>query len=389
MTFIYFDCIAGASGDMILGAFLDGHVPFKHLKRELQKLDITGYTLELNDTLKHHISAKKFNVICEDSSTHRYLKDIVELINKSTLNNFVKQNSIAVFNLLGEQEAKIHNIAIEKVHFHEVGAIDSIIDIVGAFICLDYLEADAIYSSALPVSKGTVNAAHGTLPLPAPATLAILKDFPLKTLNIEGELVTPTGAAILKHISIGLIPENSSVKIEHIGYGAGTKNFESLPNFIRIWKGTISTSSLTETLLQLETNIDDMNPEIYPFILEKLYSVGVNDAWLTNVIMKNGRPGTQITVLLDHAKLDQVKEIFFNETTTIGFRYMPVQREVLPRELKQIDSPWGEIQVKEIKLNGKKKLLPEYKECERIASTKNISIQEVYDTIKALLTTKD
>jgi len=385
MKFIYFDCIAGASGDMILAAFLDGHVPFNHLKAELQKLNLAGYTLELNDTLKHHISAKKFNVICNDTSTHRHLNTITDLINKSSLSAYVKENSIAVFNLLGEQESKVHNIPLEKVHFHEVGAIDSIIDIVGAFICLDYIKADAIYTSTLPVSYGTFKAAHGTLPVPAPATLAILKDFPLRSVQIEGELVTPTGAAILKHITQGQLPGEQTIKNEKIGYGAGSKDFKELPNFIRIWQGTLETAVRNETLLQLETNIDDMNPEIYPFVLEQLFKQGVNDAWLTNVIMKNGRPGNQLAVLLNPDILDQVKSIIFKETTTIGFRYSFVQREILSREFSHIESPWGEVQVKAVDLNGQRRVLPEYKECERIAREYKISILEVYDTIKSLL----
>jgi pyridinium-3,5-bisthiocarboxylic acid mononucleotide nickel chelatase len=385
MKFIYFDCISGASGDMILAAFLDGHVPFVHLKDELQKLQLSGYTLELNDTLKHHISSKKFNVICNDTSGHRHLSNITDLIDKSSLSTYVKENSIAVFKLLGEQEAKVHNIPLEKVHFHEVGAIDSIIDIVGAFICLDFIKADAIYASALPISYGTFKAAHGTLPVPAPATLAILKDFPLRSIQIEGELVTPTGAAIIKHIAQGQLPSGQIIKNEKIGYGAGSKDFKELPNFIRIWQGTLQTDIQNETLLQLETNIDDMNPEIYPFVLDKLFKQGVRDVWLTNVIMKNGRPGNQLTVLLNPDILEQVKRIIFKETTTIGFRYTSVQRETLPRELSLIDSPWGKVQVKAVELNGQKRFFPEYKECERIAGEHQISILEVYDAIKLLV----
>jgi pyridinium-3,5-bisthiocarboxylic acid mononucleotide nickel chelatase len=385
MNFIYFECIAGVSGDMILGAFLDGLVPYDYLSNELHKLKVSGYTLELNDTLKHHISAKKFNVIYRDTSSHRHLKDIIALIDESTLSPYIKENSIAVFKLLGEQEAQIHNIAIEKVHFHEVGAIDSIIDIVGAFICLEYVSPQLIYSSELPVSKGFIKAAHGTLPVPAPATLAILKDYPLKSVDIDGELVTPTGAALIKHFSQGLLPSDAVFQIEKLGYGAGSKDFETLPNFIRIWQGSQTKSSPAETMIQLDTNIDDMNPEIYPFILEKLYEAGINDAWLTNVIMKHGRPGSQISVLLKADLLGKVKQIIFNETTTIGFRYHQVNREILKRKVKQIDSPWGKVQIKETEFNGEKKAYPEYKECERIAHANNVSIGQVYDTIKALL----
>ena len=384
MTFIYFDCISGASGDMIIGAFLDGLVPFKHLESELQKLNLDGYTLELKETSKHHIAAKKFDVKCEDNTSHRHLQDIVKLISESTLSNYVKQNSIAVFNLLGEQEAKIHNIPVQKVHFHEVGAIDSIIDITGCFICLDYIKPDLIYSSHLPVSYGTFKAAHGILPVPAPATLAILQDFPLKSVDVDGEIVTPTGAAILKHISRGLLPLDSIFRINKNGYGAGSKDFKELPNFVRIWQGVIEFVDLKSSLLQLQTNIDDMNPEIYPYVLEKLYDVGINDAWLTNVIMKQGRPGIQLTVLLESEILQQVKEIIFKETTTIGFRYTRVQREILPRKILHVDSPWGKIQVKQIELNNEKKIFPEYSECQRIARTHKISISDVYKAIQSL-----
>lgn len=384
MKFLHFDCVAGASGDMILGALLDGHVPFKYLQSELQKIALNDYTIQLNNTEKHHISAKKFDVICNESSTHRHLSDIIKLINQGSLPDFVKENSISVFKLIGEQEAKIHNIPVEKIHFHEVGATDSIVDIVGIFICLDYLKPETIYASALPVSSGMLQAAHGTLPVPAPATLAILKNYPLKSLNIEGELVTPTGAAIIKHVSKGLIPAEYTFNIKHIGYGAGSKEFKDIPNFLRIWSGEINLRSTIESLLQLETNIDDMNPEIYPFVLNKLYSAGINDAWLTPVTMKNGRPGTEITVLLKEELIEQVKNILFRETTTIGFRYMKIQRDILPRTVKKIDSPWGKVQVKVMELEGRKKLMPEYKECERIALSHNISIREVYDTISSL-----
>ena len=384
MKFLYFDCFAGSSGDMILGAFMDNLVPFEYLKDELQKINLKNYELKLSDTSRHHIAAKKFDVITKEKTTSRHLSDIEKLISESDHTDYIKQNSIEVFRLLGKAEAKIHNIALEKVHFHEVGAVDSIIDIVGAFICLDYLKPEIIYTSPLPISHGTFQAAHGVLPVPAPATLGILSNYPQRKINVNGELVTPTGASIIKHISQGPLPEGVDLEIEETGYGAGNKDFKEIPNLLRIWLGSISESKTVETLLQIETNIDDMNPEIYPFVMEKLLDIGVNDVWLQNIQMKKSRPGIKLSVLCTTEKMDEVKKILFTETSTIGIRYMPVKREILQRKNTTIDSSWGKIKVKQTEYAGKITLHPEYEECKRIALENNLPLLFVYNKINEL-----
>jgi uncharacterized protein (TIGR00299 family) protein len=387
MKFIYLDCIGGASGDMLLGAFLDGLVPFEHLQTEIKKTGLSGYELLLDETQRHFISAKKFSVKSHEHA-HRHLSDIEKLIKNSGLNDWIKVKSIEVFRHLGEQEAKIHQIPINKVHFHEVGAVDSIIDIIGTFICLDYLKPDKVFASALPLSEGFVKAAHGNLPLPAPATLELLKDYPVKYLPIEGELVTPTGAALLVDISEGLLPAQQSLKISSIGYGAGSKEWEEIPNLLRIWQGKFSDDFTYDTIFQIETNIDDMNPEFFPYLQELLLKSGALDVILYQGIMKKGRPGMLVSILADAHKLDTVRNILYSQSTTIGFRYFPVYREKLKREIKIVDSPWGKIRVKKVVWNKEERLLPEYEVCQKIAKEKNIPLQKIFQELQIFLSNK-
>ncbi len=371
---------------MLLGAFLDGFVPLKHLRNELQKISIGSYELQLTETSRHHISAKKFTVeVKQDQHGHRHLSDILKTIDRSDLSEFVKQNSAAVFQKLGEEEARIHSIPLEKVHFHEVGAVDSIVDIVGVFICLNYLQPEAVYASPLPVSKGSVDAAHGVLPIPAPATLSLLRGYPLTYLDIDAELVTPTGAALVSHIASGMLPEHQSFSIERIGYGAGSKDFQQVPNLLRIWSGELNEAFDKETAIQIETNIDDLNPEIYPYLQEKLFAAGVMDVSIYPNIMKKGRPGVLLTVLCDPGLFAEIRQILFKETSSIGFRYHYVAREMLPRSIKKVDSPWGKLKVKEVRFGKEVRWLPEYEECKRIAEEKGQSLQEVYKKVGRFL----
>ncbi len=384
MRFIYIDAVGGASGDMLLGAFLDGLVPFDYLEQELAKLNLKDYQLKLENTQRHHISAKKFTVIYHEH-IHRHFSDIEKIIQKSELNSSIKEKSIKVFRRLGEEEARIHQIPLEKVHFHEVGAMDSIIDIVGALICLDYLQPEKIFSSPLPLSQGIVKAAHGKLPVPAPATMALLKNYPVVYRPIQGEMVTPTGAALITTISDGLLPVQQTFKILATGYGAGNKDWEEVPNLLRIWIGEFSSKHEYDAVYQIETNIDDMNPEIYPYLQEKLFKTGAMDVSFYTTIMKKGRPGILISILADADKIDDIRNILYEETSTIGFRYFPVYREKLKRKLKIVDSPWGKIQVKEVIWQEKKHFLPEYEECRRIAEKTGQPLKDIYRKIQELL----
>jgi len=384
MKFLYFDAVGGVAGDMIIAAFLDGLVPFDYLQENLARLDLSDYQLEVSDTRRHHIGAKKFTVRSSDN-TPRHLADIIRLIEKSSLPHGVKEGAVKIFRDLGEHESRIHKIPLEKVHFHEVGAVDSIIDIVGALICVDFLKPEKIYSSPLPISRGLIKAAHGTLPVPAPATLELLKNFPLNYLPIEGELVTPTGAVLIRNLSRGELPARERFTIEKIGYGAGSRDFPEIPNLLRIWMGELIAQPEYQTVVQIETNIDDMNPEFYPYLQERLLDAGAMDVAFYSGIMKKGRPGTLVTILADASLLPQIREILYRETSTIGFRYFSVNREKLPREEKTIDSPWGKMRIKEVVWEGSRRRIPEYEECRRLARELNIPLPEIYQQVQAYL----
>ena len=389
MEFLYIECVGGISGDMLVGSLLDGLVPFSALEKELKKLPLSGYRLELMEDTRHHISGKRF-IVHTDSlkeKTHRHLADIQQLLAESALSEYVKTNAMQVFKRLADAEAQIHATTIDQVHFHEVGAVDSIVDIVSTFICLEHVQPHSVYHSPIPISRGYVEAAHGKLPVPAPATLALLKNQRLYYLDVEGELVTPTGAALLTHVSKGALPTDRSFQIQQIGYGLGSRQLSELPNFLRIWLGAFQMTSHTETALQIETNIDDLNPEVYPYLMERLFQCGVQDVAFYPNIMKKGRPGVLVSIICDTALLPEVKEILFTETSTIGFRYFPVYREKLPREILTVHSPWGNIQVKKVVVNGKERLVPEFEECKRIARFSKRPLWEVYQELTQYLLT--
>ncbi|MFZ0391773.1 MAG: nickel pincer cofactor biosynthesis protein LarC, partial [Calditrichia bacterium] len=349
--FLYIEAVGGISGDMLLAAFLDGLVPLSFLEEQLARLKFPGLQLLLEETSRHHIRARHLTVHSEDR-TSRSLSQIISLIEGAAFSDTVTRRSIDAFQRLGKHEAEIHRIPLEKVHFHEVGAVDSIVDIVGAFICVDYLHPNKILTSPLPVSRGFVTAAHGQLPLPAPATLALLQDYPVLYRDIEAELVTPTGALLVRALSDGLFKERDAFVIKKCGYGAGSKSFREFPNLCRVWMGESEEKHFTEKILQVETNIDDMNPEFFPHLQNRLFKAGALDVTLYPGIMKKGRPGNLVVILSDEQNLAAIRDILYRESSTIGLRYFPVQREKLPRELRTINSPWGEVQVKVVWLNG-------------------------------------
>ncbi|NOX36674.1 MAG: nickel pincer cofactor biosynthesis protein LarC [Calditrichaeota bacterium] len=387
MKFLYIECIGGISGDMLVGSLLDGLVPFSELEKALNKLPLDGYRLELREETRHHISGKRFIVHTDTrkEEPHRHLDDIRQLLVNSSLSEYVTTNAIQVFERLAQAEAQIHATTPDRVHFHEVGAVDSIVDIVSTFICLEYLQPQSVYHSPIPMSRGYVDAAHGKLPVPAPATLALLKNQTLHYLDVEAELVTPTGAALIAHISQGPLPTGRSFQIQQIGYGLGSRDLLELPNFLRVWLGEFQMASQTETALQIETNIDDLNPEVYPYLMERLFECGVQDVSFYPNIMKKGRPGVLVSIICDTALLPEVRDILFTETSTIGFRYFPVYREKLPREVLTLHSPWGNIQVKKVIINGRERLVPEFEECKRIARISKRPLWEVYQELTQFL----
>ncbi len=385
MKAAYFDCFSGISGDMIIGALIDLGLDLNYLKNEFKKLNLGNYEIESKKTMKNGINATKFNVI-EKSRRHneeRNLRETNKIIDNSKLDNEIKNTIKRIFNKIAVAEAKIHNKPIDKIHFHEVGAIDAIIDIAGAAIGFKKLGIHSIYCSKLNVGTGFVEFSHGKWPVPAPATAEILIRVPVYHNNIEAELVTPTGAAIITNFA-STFGEMPTMKVEKIGYGAGSLDLEQ-PNVLRVFVGEIENKE-NETINVIETNIDNMNPEIYPYIIDKLMENGALDAYLTNIIMKKGRPAIKITVLAENKDTDKLCNIIFDETTTLGVRIYPASKKKLDREIKIIKAKYGNVRVKISKLKGKiQNAMPEYEDCAKIAKLKKIPLKKVYEDLNKIV----
>ncbi|MCL1864944.1 MAG: nickel pincer cofactor biosynthesis protein LarC [Spirochaetes bacterium] len=379
MKKIYFDCFSGISGDMIIGAFLDAGFSFSILEQELDRLNISGYNISHEKCTKNNISASKFSVNVTDDQPHRRLSEIIEIINKSGLNDKVKDNAVSIFKLIGNAEAYIHNIDIESVHFHEIGGMDSIIDICGAAVCFHELGIAEIVSSPLNTGSGTVNTSHGILPVPAPATAEILKGIPVYSGNISGELTTPTGAAIIKHYcqNFSNLPD---LKIASIGYGAGTKDF-SIPNLLRIFIGDCTEDyAAYDEAMEIETSVDDMNTEYFSYLFDLLTAEGALDISVIPAVMKKNRPGHIIKVLAHKEKSDRVAEILFRETTTSGLRIRSVKRKILERFFITVKTKYGEIRVKVHNLDKMPTTIsPEYEDCKRAAVEHEVPLKHVYN----------
>ncbi len=378
MKILYFDCFSGISGDMALSALLDLGLPQEKLQAELAKLNLANYALHIYQGERQGIKAGGLEVkVGPQKEDHRHFSEIRALIEKSSLAPAIKKMSLAIFQRLAEAEAKIHNQRIEEVHFHEVGAIDSIIDIVGVAIGIDFFRPDKIWSSELPIGRGFVNCQHGRLPLPAPATVEILKGYPLRGIPLEEELVTPTGAAIVATLSerVDVLPR---MKIEKIGYGLGKKNFADRPNLLRLFWGEAMAFYLADQVFILEANIDDMNPEFYGYLMEILFAAGALDVSLSHLIMKKNRPGTLLRIITEEQDLNKLIEIILRESTTLGVRFYEAQRQKLPREIKEVETKYGKVRVK---VAGDVHYQPEYEDCRRIALEKGIPIQEVYKEV--------
>lgn len=392
MKIAYLDCFAGISGDMFLGALLDAGLDQKYLIQELEKLNIHGYTLRIHQKEKMGISATKLDVNIEGGDhhgheghshhLHRGLTEIKSLISNSTLPEKVKGLAVTIFTRLGEAEAKVHGIPVDKIHFHEVGAVDSIVDIVGAAIGVEALGIEKFCASKLPKGGGMAKMAHGSFPVPGPATLELLKGIPLYDNGIEKELVTPTGAAILSTLcqEYGKMPD---MTVEKIAYGAGGWDLD-IPNVLRIFIGQetvgsgIQKGAMEEEILVLETNIDDMNPQIFGYLLEKIYEAGALEAHITPILMKKNRPAHLFTVLCKATQLEPIAHAIFRESTTLGIRYYPVARKALKRELVEVETPLGRIKMKLAKMDQKiVNLQPEYDHCKKIAEERKIPLKEV------------
>ena len=381
---IYFDCYSGISGDMTLGALLDSGLELKRLQEVLAGLKLKGYKLEAEKTSRGGITGTRALVRLDSSSpVKRHLPDILGLIAKSELPAAVCKKSSAVFNRLAEAEAAVHGIPVEKVHFHEVGAVDAIVDIVGSVSALFLLEIDRIYCSPLPLGRGEVHSAHGRLPLPAPATLELLakRNVPIEGRDSDFELVTPTGAAIVTALAdtFGPLP---AFNIETVGYGAGSID-PGYPNFLRLISGSLHMSdpAYEEEVAVIETNIDDQNPEIFGYLMDKLFTAGALDVYYTPVQMKKNRPAVQLSVLAAPEKAGLLQEIIFYETSTLGFRLTTARKIMRPREVATVETEWGPIRIKYSTMPDREHSMhfaPEYEDCQKIARKSGLPLKEIY-----------
>lgn len=389
MKILYYDCFAGISGDMNLGALIDLGVDADYLKNELGKLNIEGFHLEIKKDQRRGITGTKADVIIEnpDNEKHRHLRHVEEIVNNSSLPDHVKSNALKIFNLVAVAEAKVHDIPIEKVHFHEVGALDSIADIVGAAICLDYLKVDKVMAAPIQLGGGTVKCAHGIMPVPAPATAEIVKNVPVKTGLVNHEATTPTGAAILV-ATVDEFTERIELPITKTAYGIGHRDNE-VPNVLRVYllKSADEVKDVdTEDAIILESNIDDMNPEHYDFILEKLFKAGASDAWLVPMVMKKSRPAVQLSVLCKENLVEKLKDIIFTHSTSIGIREYRVKKNMLRREETTLETTFGEVRIKQSFYNGKLvRSKPEFDDCKMLAEKHQVSISEIEKEISNVL----
>jgi hypothetical protein len=376
----YFDCFSGISGDMMLGALLDVGLEKERLQAELAKLPVSGYTLTATTVKKKGIKGTKADVVLTTvDQPMRHLHDIESIIQESTLAPAIKETAQRVFYRLAEAEAAVHQHPISQVHFHEVGAIDAIVDIVGAVAGLHLLDVRRVYCSPINVGSGTVKAAHGVLPVPAPATAELLKGKPIYAGVASGELTTPTGAALITTLSesFGPLP---TMQIARIGYGAGTKDLPEAPNLLRLFLSAVENETTQDTITVLEANIDDMNPEVYPYVMEKLFAAGALDVTLTPIFMKKNRPATQMTVLTEPARVGEMARILLRETSTYGVRMYETRRMKVKRFQKTVTTPWGAVLVKFGSIPGEDfyHISPEYESCREVALRTATALQEVY-----------
>jgi pyridinium-3,5-bisthiocarboxylic acid mononucleotide nickel chelatase len=382
MKTAYFDCFSGISGDMALGALVDAGCPLDVLRAKLQGLQVPGWEISSEKVWKNGMAASYVRVKTQDTQTHRSLTTILEILEKSSLHARVKERASAIFTKLGEAEAAVHDVSMEKIHFHEVGAVDAIVDIVGACIGFEELGFEKFACSALNVGGGTAKMAHGILPVPAPATARLLMGKPTYSNGVQKELVTPTGAAIVATLCDHFGPQ-PAMKVSAIGYGAGTADLESQPNVLRILVGEAADKAVDGhggTIRVLEANLDDMNPQIFGYLLERALAAGALDVFATPVQMKKSRPGTLVTILCKPEDEGKFQEMLFAETTTLGVRSHLVERRALPREFVKVTTRFGEVRMKISQVEGQvRHASPEFDDCRKLAEEKNVPLHEVME----------
>lgn len=444
MKIAYLDIISGISGDMTLGALVQAGASFDALREELRKLPLDGYEMTLTRVYRSMIAAAKIDVLLtEDGGAERHAmraspadvphdhahththshaphahthggltdsgeapvgdvpalphhhvtrawSDIRALIEQSALSVRVKQRALAIFGALARAEAQVHGCAVDDVHFHEVGAVDSIVDIVGTAICLELLGVERVYTSAVRTgSGGHIETQHGVMPVPAPATLELLRGYPIELTDVPFELTTPTGAAIIAASSSGVMRASELLSVDAIGYGAGGREYPGLPNVLRVLIGSLGVPSDNEsgmdsgdTVTVLECSIDDMNPEVYPWVMERVLAAGALDCWTQSVLMKKGRPGQIVTVLAPREAVEALRDILLRETSSLGVRMHEVRRSKLYRESETVDTRYGQVRVKRIGSGDSMRRVPEFEECRRLAGELNLPLLDIYRCIE-------
>jgi len=375
----YFDCIVGASGDMILGALVDAGLPEDTLIRLPDRLHMPELKLRVQRVVKGSINATKVDVLVGADVPERRLAEIEAILDGSELQAHIQTKARGIFRRLAEVEAGIHGMPVEQVHLHELGGVDTVADVVGALVGLDALGIERVYVSPLPLGRGMIESAHGALPQPAPATLALLQGVPVMGSDLPYELVTPTGAAILTAIASGFGPI-PPMTLSAVGYGAGGYDLP-IPNVLRLLVGEQASAGAetVETLVLLETNIDDSNPEIYDYVVERLLAAGALDVFLAPIQMKKNRPATMLSVLCHPAEADALTAILYAETSTLGVRRLMLERRCVERSIETVQTSYGPLRVKVARLStGQVKAAPEYEDCRRAAEVSKAPLREVY-----------
>jgi len=382
MKAAYFDCFSGISGDMTLGALVDAGCSLERLREDLKGLKVPGWQISAEKVWKNGMAATHVSVRTKDPQTHRSLNTILGIIEKSELGRDVRERASSIFRRLGEAEAAVHDVPIEKVHFHEVGAVDAIVDIVGACIGFSVLGIEEFACSPLNVGGGSAQTAHGVLPVPAPAAARLLLGKPTYSNGMQKELVTPTGAAIVATLCQSFGPQ-PPLRVQSIGYGAGATDLEGQPNVLRIMVGESLQhleTEFDEEIRVIEANLDDLNPQVYGYFAEKALAAGALDVFTTPVQMKKGRPGTLLTLLCRAEDVRKLTDLVFAETTTFGLRSYTAERRILPREWQSVQTRFGEVRMKIARANGKVlQVSPEYEDCRKLAEEKKVALREVME----------
>ncbi len=381
---LYFDCGSGISGDMTLAAFVDLGVPVDWLCEQIAALPLSGFDIEESNVFRHHVGAKKIDVRVTNDQEARDYAAIRFLIEKSSLPDRARKRALSMFEKLALAEATVHGCEPEQVHFHELGGVDALVDITGAALCTEYLDIKQVRASSLPLGSGQVKCAHGTLPLPAPATMAILKEVPVYGAGVNRELVTPTGAAVITTLAGSFGPQ-PAMNVEKCGYGAASRENENLPSVLRIMGGRFRECPDTESreqVMMVEAAVDDMSPEVFGYVMEKLFAKSALDVYWVPVFMKKNRPGTLIQVMARHHQVQALVDCLLCETTTTGVRYYTVNRCILPRRSVAVETEYGVVRAKRMTdVTGQPRLAPEYEACREAAERENVPLLRIYQAV--------